>query len=68
MLHWLKVYLSSLPEIVDDGRLYEEQGAKVAKGLKYSIKALEDSRAQWRKEKRKAAEDGYQAAVSRFGV
>jgi hypothetical protein len=68
MVKWLKLYLAALPKIVDEGRLYEGHAKRIAKGLKYSIAALEDSKSQWVKEQKKNSEDEYRKAVDRFGV
>ena len=50
--HWLEVYYSWLPQLIEEGGIHPEYGQKVAKGLKYSIRALDDSATEYRKKKR----------------
>lgn len=51
ILRWLKIYYSWLPELIDGGGLTREHGERVAKGLKYSIKALEESYSEYKRQK-----------------
>jgi hypothetical protein len=62
ILRWLKVYMVELHKMVEDGRIYEEEGKKAAKGLRYSITALEDSKKKWMKERATNAEEAYKQA------
>ena len=66
MLRWLKAYYASLPKMVEEGRIYKEDAAKVAKGLRYTIKALEGNINSFKKEKRREAENEYAAAREYF--
>lgn len=49
MMRWLKTYYTWLPDLIEGGGLYPEHGKRVAKGLKYAIKALDDSAKEYKK-------------------
>jgi hypothetical protein len=51
ILRWLKIYYSWLPELIESGGLTSEHGTRTAKGLRYSIKALEESYSEYKRQK-----------------
>jgi hypothetical protein len=62
---WIQKYYAWVPELIEEGGIYPEEGRRVAKGLKYALKALDDSSSRYRSEKRKSAKDGV-AATDRY--
>lgn len=64
---WLRIYLVEVVEKTKSGYLDEEYGRRTIKGLKYAIKALDDSlenyRRESRKEKREAFNKEYEEAL-----
>lgn len=65
---WLKTYLSETAKLVDQGKMGKEEGTRVAKGLKYAIKALEDSYSKYKADQRQIQEDEYEKATKELGV
>jgi hypothetical protein len=66
MLNWQKVYLTQMKDMVERGAIQPDRGRQVAKGLKYTIKALEGSVADYKSERRKSKEDAYKEASEYF--
>jgi hypothetical protein len=63
---WLKLYYTWIPQMIEEERIQEKWGREVAKGLKHSITALENSKKQWMREKRITAEENYNGAKQYF--
>ena len=66
MLRWLKVYLTEVVKMIEEDRIYREEGLKVAKGLRYSIRALEISATKYKRARQVAREDEYKDAAKRL--
>jgi len=62
ILRWLNVYLVEVVRQVKSGEYPEDYGRKVVKGLKYSIAALEEQAAGYRKAQRDEFKEEVKAA------
>lgn len=67
ILNWLKIYHTELVKKTQNGEIFEEPGKRSVKGLRYTIKALEDSYSQYKREsqaaRRKAQADEYEKSL-----
>jgi len=66
MLRWQRIYLGQMKEMIERGAIDEKYGRRVAKGLKYTIKALEESATDYRNGRRRAEKDTYEEADKYF--
>jgi hypothetical protein len=66
MLLWLRKYLVWTAEMEDAKKITPGYAARVAKGLKYSIKALDESIVEYKTQKRATAREEYEQAASRY--
>ena len=64
ILRWLKIYLVEAVRMTKSGELYPDEGKRVVKGLRYSIKGLEDSYAHFKADQRAIDKTEYEEALA----